>query len=107
MSTGEEIVVRVAAKPPASIAQPQSTVDRDGNVYFTDLVFQRIMKLTPKGVLTVFREGSNNANGMLVVALGMSSAVRRTSRRQFRRRRTPGTIVPVRMPPRRPETPTC
>jgi gluconolactonase len=42
------------------------TVDRDGNVYFTELVFQRIMKLTPKGVLTVFREGSNNANGMLI-----------------------------------------
>jgi gluconolactonase len=41
-------------------------VDRDGNVYFTELVFQRIMKLTPKGVLTVFREGSNNANGMLI-----------------------------------------
>ena len=42
------------------------TVDRDGNVYFTELVFQRIMKLTPKGVLTVFRENSNNANGMLI-----------------------------------------
>ena len=42
------------------------TVDRDGNVYFTELVFQRIMKLTPKGVLTVFKEGSNNANGMLI-----------------------------------------
>jgi gluconolactonase len=41
-------------------------VDRDGNVYFTELVFQRIMKLTPKGVLSVFREGSNNANGMLI-----------------------------------------
>jgi gluconolactonase len=41
-------------------------VDRDGNVYFTELVFQRIMKLTPKGVLTVFRERSNNANGMLI-----------------------------------------
>ena len=41
-------------------------VDRDGNVYFTELVFQRIMKLTPKGVLTVFREHSNNANGMLI-----------------------------------------
>jgi gluconolactonase len=41
-------------------------VDRDGNVYFTELVFQRIMKLTPKGVLTVFREKSNNANGMLI-----------------------------------------
>src|SRR5688500_15147145 len=41
-------------------------VDRDGNVYFTELVFQRIMKLTAQGVLTVFRERSNNANGMLI-----------------------------------------
>jgi gluconolactonase len=40
--------------------------DRDGNVYFTELVFQRIMKLTPKGVLSVFREHSNNANGLLI-----------------------------------------
>jgi gluconolactonase len=40
--------------------------DRDGNVYFTELVFQRIMKLTPQGVLSVFREQSNNANGMLI-----------------------------------------
>jgi chorismate synthase len=31
MSSGEEIVVRIAAKPPASIAQPQATVDRNGN----------------------------------------------------------------------------
>jgi chorismate synthase len=30
ISNGEEIVVRIAAKPPASIAQPQQTVDRDG-----------------------------------------------------------------------------
>ena len=44
--------------------------DRDGNVYFTELVFQRIMKLTPKGVLSVFRESSNNANGMLIDAQG-------------------------------------
>jgi gluconolactonase len=42
------------------------TTDRDGNVYFTELVFQRIMKLTPQGVLSVFRENSNNANGMLI-----------------------------------------
>jgi gluconolactonase len=41
-------------------------VDRDGNVYFTELVFQRIMKLTPKGVLSIFRETSNNANGLLI-----------------------------------------
>ena len=31
ISTGEEIVVRLAAKPPASIAQAQQTVDREGN----------------------------------------------------------------------------
>jgi chorismate synthase len=31
ISTGEEIVLRIAAKPPASIARPQTTVDRDGN----------------------------------------------------------------------------
>jgi chorismate synthase len=31
ISTGEEIVMRLAAKPPASIARPQQTVDRDGN----------------------------------------------------------------------------
>jgi gluconolactonase len=42
------------------------TVDREGNVYFTETVFQRIMKLTPKGVLSVFREGSNSANGLLI-----------------------------------------
>jgi gluconolactonase len=42
------------------------TVDSEGNVYFTELVFQRIMKLDPKGVLTVFRERSNNANGLLI-----------------------------------------
>jgi chorismate synthase len=30
ISNGEEIVVRIAAKPPASIAQPQATVDRHG-----------------------------------------------------------------------------
>ncbi len=31
ISTGEEIVVRLAAKPPASIAQEQQTVDQEGN----------------------------------------------------------------------------
>jgi len=40
-------------------------VDRDGNVYFTDLVWQRIMKLSAGGELSVFRERSNNANGLL------------------------------------------
>ncbi|GAB4208451.1 MAG: chorismate synthase [Roseiflexaceae bacterium] len=31
ISTGEEIVLRITVKPLASIAQPQQTVDRDGN----------------------------------------------------------------------------
>jgi gluconolactonase len=42
------------------------TVDRDGNVYFTEMVSQRIMKLSPAGVLSTFRERSNNANGLLM-----------------------------------------
>src|SRR5436309_1466664 len=42
------------------------TVDREGNVYFSEMVFQRIMKLSASGVLSVFREHSNNANGLLV-----------------------------------------
>ena len=42
------------------------TVDRDGNVYFTDIINQRIMKLSAAGVLSTFREGSNAANGLLI-----------------------------------------
>jgi len=41
-------------------------VDREGNVYFTELVFQRIFRLTPAGILSVWRENSNNANGLLI-----------------------------------------
>ena len=42
------------------------TVDREGNVYFSEMVFQRIMKLSPSGVVTIYREHSNNANGLLI-----------------------------------------
>ena len=41
-------------------------VDRDGNVYFTEIMTQRIMKLGPAGVLSVYRENSNAANGLLI-----------------------------------------
>lgn len=41
-------------------------VDRDGNVYFSEMVNKRILKLTPAGVLTTFREDNNNSNGLLV-----------------------------------------
>ena len=42
------------------------TVDRDGNVYFTDIINQRILKLSADGVLSTYRERSNNANGLLI-----------------------------------------
>lgn len=42
------------------------TVDADGNVYFTDLVSERIMKLSSAGVLSTFRANSNTANGLLI-----------------------------------------
>ncbi|MBK9170907.1 MAG: SMP-30/gluconolactonase/LRE family protein [Bryobacterales bacterium] len=41
------------------------TVDRDGNVYFTDTRPQRIMRLGTDGQLSVFRENSNGANGLV------------------------------------------
>lgn len=41
-------------------------VDRDGNVYFTEIMTQRIMKFGKNGVLSVYREHSNAANGLLI-----------------------------------------
>ena len=41
-------------------------VDRDGTVYFTDVLTQRIMKLSSTGVLSIYRENSNSANGLLI-----------------------------------------
>lgn len=46
------------------------TVDRQGNVYFTETTFQRIMKLAPDGKMTIFRENSNGANGLILDAQG-------------------------------------
>jgi len=42
------------------------TVDGDGNVYFTDIIHQRIMKLGKDGVLSTYRENSNAANGLVI-----------------------------------------
>jgi gluconolactonase len=41
------------------------TADAAGNVYFSEIINQRIMKLSVEGKLSVFREGSNTANGLL------------------------------------------
>jgi gluconolactonase len=42
------------------------TVDREGNVYFTEIINQRILKLSVAGVLSTYRENSNAANGLLI-----------------------------------------
>ena len=42
------------------------TVDREGNVYFTEITTQRIMKLGTNGLLSTYREKSNAANGLLI-----------------------------------------
>jgi gluconolactonase len=41
-------------------------VDREGNVYFSDIMTQRIMKLGIDGKLSTYREHSNAANGLLI-----------------------------------------
>ncbi|HEY2934428.1 MAG TPA: SMP-30/gluconolactonase/LRE family protein [Acidobacteriota bacterium] len=41
-----------------------STVDKDGNVYFTDNRRNRILKIDGNGKITVWKEGSNGAHGI-------------------------------------------
>jgi gluconolactonase len=44
--------------------------DRDGNVYFSDIPQSKIWKVDTKGKLTLFRDKSNRANGLMVNAKG-------------------------------------
>src|SRR6202790_5088265 len=53
------------------------TVDREGNVYFTEMVSQRIMKLSKDGVLSTYRENSNLAIGLLIDPQGRLIATER------------------------------
>lgn len=41
------------------------TVDADGNVFFTDLDNNRILRMTPNGEVSTFRQPSNRANGLI------------------------------------------
>ncbi|MDE0982965.1 MAG: SMP-30/gluconolactonase/LRE family protein, partial [Gammaproteobacteria bacterium] len=41
------------------------TVAEDGTVYFTDLYSSRIMRLSTTGTVSVFRQPSYRANGLL------------------------------------------
>jgi gluconolactonase len=42
----------------------------DGSVYFSDIPNEKIHKIDPDGKLSVFREKSNNANGLMINAKG-------------------------------------
>jgi sugar lactone lactonase YvrE len=42
------------------------TVDAAGNVYFTDILLQRIMRFSADGRFSVFRDRSNIANGLVI-----------------------------------------
>ena len=42
------------------------TADAEGNVYFSDVLMQRIMRFSKDGVLSIFREKSNVANGLVI-----------------------------------------
>ena len=46
------------------------SVDRDGNVYSTDIMTKRNRKLRAAGVQSVYREHSNAANGLLIDSQG-------------------------------------
>jgi len=59
-------VVERAAEVPTLTEGP--TVDKDGNLYFTEMRFQRIFKVDTKGELSVFREHSHGANGLVIDA---------------------------------------
>jgi gluconolactonase len=57
-------ILERAAEVPALTEGP--TVDRAGNVYFSELRSQRIFKLSPSGELSVYREHSHAANGLVI-----------------------------------------
>src|SRR5688572_23244560 len=55
----------------ASIAFTEGpAADREGNVYFSDLLSHRIYHLRPDGALVIYRERSNGANGLLIDGAG-------------------------------------
>jgi len=60
-STAQELEIATALSMTEGPA-----VDREGNVFFTDVITQRIMRLSKDGALSVYRERSNAANGLVI-----------------------------------------
>ena len=60
-----------AVTPAATIAFAEGpAADTAGNVYFSDLTGRRIFMLSSGGRLSIFREHSNGANGLVFDASG-------------------------------------
>ena len=60
-----------AVKPAVIVAFTEGpAIDRDGNVYFSDIQNNRIMRLSPDGELSTFRADSGRANGNFIDSHG-------------------------------------
>ena len=66
MGSGAESMTARTLTVAASVAFTEGpTVAEDGTVYFTDLNNNRIMRLSPSGALSTFRQPSYRANGLI------------------------------------------
>jgi len=62
--------------------------DSDGFVYFTELVSQRILVLSPNGIVSLIRNDSNGANGMVIDGQGRLVICEASDRRRRQARIT-------------------
>src|SRR5262249_11500122 len=68
----EELVAKETSAAPAAVVcfLEGPAVDADGNVFFSDIAGNRILKMNPKGVISVFRVDSGRTNGNCFDAQG-------------------------------------
>ena len=64
--TGRPVMMQELAIATSVSMLEGPTVDAEGNVYFTDILMQRIMRFSSKGEFSIFRENSNAANGLVI-----------------------------------------
>ena len=80
---------RVDPEPVAVIAGTEGpSVDAEGFVYFTELISQRILLLSPNGIVSIYRGDSNGANGMVIDPQGRMIVCEASDRRRRQARLT-------------------
>ncbi len=80
---------KVDPEPVAVIAGTEGpTADADGFVYFTELISQRILLLSPNGIVSIYRGDSNGANGMVIDPQGRLIVCEASDRRRRQARVT-------------------